>query len=178
MITINAPVAQSYLHPNFLTLDFSAVDGPDGTTPSFAAPSGVKSIQATLDTTPVVNGQKIDLYTLTLGNHTLTVVATDFYGNTTTQSVTFSVTATVQSLKASVNRFYAEGKIDNADIRNSLLDKLNTAQAYLNKGNIKAAQNTLQAFINAVQAQRGKHITVYAADLLIADARWVIANPK
>ena len=26
VITINAPVAQAYLHPNFLTLDFSAVD--------------------------------------------------------------------------------------------------------------------------------------------------------
>ena len=32
----------------------------------------------------------IDLYTLSLGSHTLTVVATDFYGNPTTQSVTFS----------------------------------------------------------------------------------------
>ena len=49
----------------------------------------------------------------------------------------------VQSLKASVNRFYQEGKIDNAGIRDSLLDKLNTAQAYLNQGNIKAAKNAL-----------------------------------
>jgi 2',3'-cyclic-nucleotide 2'-phosphodiesterase (5'-nucleotidase family) len=178
VITINAPVAQAYLHPNSLTLDFSAVDGPDGTTPSLAAPSGVKSIQATLDGVPATNGQNIDLYTLSLGDHTLTVVAVDFYGNTTTQSVNFSVTATVQSLKAGVNRFYSEGQIDNAGIRDSLLDKLNTAQAYLNQGNIKAAQNALSAFINAVQAQSGKHITTYAADLLIADAKWVMIYPK
>lgn len=178
VITINAPVAQAYLHPDFLTLDFSAVDGADGTIPSSAAPSGVKSITATLDGTPVTNSQKIDLYTLALGNHTLTVTAADYYGNSATKSVTFSVTATVQSLKASVNRFYSEGKITKSGIRDSLLDKLNTAQTYLNKGNIKAAQNTLQAFINAVMAQKGKAITPSAADLLITDAKWVIAHPQ
>jgi 2',3'-cyclic-nucleotide 2'-phosphodiesterase (5'-nucleotidase family) len=178
VITINAPTATSYLHPNFLTLDFSAVDGPDGTIPSFAAPSGVMSIQATLDDAPVTNGQKIDLYTLALGNHTLTVSATDYYGNTATQSVTFSVTATIQSLVASVNRFYSEGKIDNAGIKSSLLDKLNTAQMYLDQGQVKAAINTLNAFINAVMAQSGKHISSDAASLLITDAQWVIAYPQ
>jgi 2',3'-cyclic-nucleotide 2'-phosphodiesterase/3'-nucleotidase/5'-nucleotidase len=176
VVTINAPTATTYLHPNFLTLDFSAVDGPDGTTPSFAAPSGVKSIQGTLDGTPVTNGQKIDLYALALGDHTLTVTATDYYGNVGTKSVTFSVTATVQSLVASVNRFYTEGKIDNAGIQNSLLDKLNTAQMQMNKGNVKAAINALNAFINAVMAQSGKHIKSDAASLLITDAQWVIAQ--
>jgi hypothetical protein len=176
-ITINAPVAQPYLHPDFLTLDFSAVDGPNGTTPAFAAPSGVKNITADLDGKVVENGDVIDLHTLALGNHTLTVVATDYYGNASTQSVTFSVTATIQGLKASVNRFYQEGKIDDASIRNSLLDKLNSAQSNLNQGNVKAARNALQALINSVQAQSGKHITVDTANLLITDARWVMANP-
>lgn len=178
VVTINAPAAQDYLHPDFLTLDFSAVDGEGGTTPSLAPVSGVKSIAATLDTAAVNSGDVVDLHTLTLGNHTLTVTATDFYDNSTTQSVTFNVIATVQSLKASVNRLYAEGKIDRADIRDSLLDKLNTAQAYLNKGNIKAAINALNAFINQVKAQSGKHITKDAAAMLIIDAKWVIAHPK
>jgi 2',3'-cyclic-nucleotide 2'-phosphodiesterase (5'-nucleotidase family) len=174
VITINAPAAQNYMHPDFLTLDFSAVDGPDGTTPSFAAPSGVKNIQAILDGMPVTNGQVINLYALALGNHTLTVTAADFYGNNNTKSVTFSVAATIQSLKSSVNLFYQEGKIDSAGIRNSLLDKLNIAEAYLNQGNIKAAKNALAAFIKAVKAQKGIHITSDAASLLIADAQWVI----
>jgi 2',3'-cyclic-nucleotide 2'-phosphodiesterase (5'-nucleotidase family) len=180
VITINSPAAQTYLHPNFLTLDFSAVDGPDGTTPSFAAPSGVKGIQATLDTTPVVNGQVIDLYTLALGNnnHTLTVKAADFYGNTITKSVTFSVTATVQSLKASVNRFYKEGKIDNRGIYVSLLANLDVAQIALDKGKTKVAIGALEAFILQVKAQSGKHIKASAANLLITDAKWVIAHPK
>lgn len=177
VITINAPTAQSYLHANLLPLNFSAADGPDGTAPSFAAPSGVKSIQATLDSTPVMTGQTVDLFTLSLGNHTLTVVAADFYGNTTAQSVTFSVTATIESVAGSVNRFYQQGKLDNAAMRNSLVSKLESAQASLNKGQIKTAINQLQAFISEVQAQSSKHITADAAALLITDAEWVIANP-
>jgi 2',3'-cyclic-nucleotide 2'-phosphodiesterase (5'-nucleotidase family) len=178
VVTVNEPKAQDYLHPNFLTLDFSAVDGANGTTPSIAPPSGVKTIEAWLDQTPVTNGQKIDLYTLTLGSHALKVTATDFYGNASTQTVTFNVIATVQSLKDSVNRFYTEGKIKDAGVRDSLLDKLNTAQMYLNSGNTKAAINSLNAFINQVNAQSGKKITKEAAALLIADAQYVIAHPK
>jgi hypothetical protein len=175
VVTINAPVAQAYLHPNFLTLDFSAVDGPDGTTPSFAAPSGVKSVTADLDGKAVKSGDVIDLYTLSLGDHTLTVVAKDFYDNTATKSVTFSVTAKVQSLMTSVDRFYSEGQINAVDVYQSLMDQL-TAAAKSKK--IDTTTNILNAFINLVQAQSGKHITADAADLLIADAQWVIAHLK
>jgi hypothetical protein len=178
VVTINAPVAQTYLHPDFLTLDFSAVDGADGTTPSFAAPAGVMSIVAKLDGAVVTSGQKMDLLTLGLGDHTLSVTATDYYGNATTQAVNFSVISTVQALKATVNRFYGEGKIDRADIQASLLKQLSDAQAYLDKGNVKAAKNALNAFINLVRAQSGKHISGDAASLLIGDAKYVIAHPK
>ena len=177
VVTINSPVAQAYLHPNFLTLDFSAVDGPDGTTPSLAAPSGVKTLVAALDGVPVVNGQVIDLYTLSLGDHTLTVTASDFYANSTTKSVTFSVTATVSSLMDGVTRFYNEGKIDNSGVYNSLMQKLQAIQASMDrKGKQNSTANVLQAFINEVTAQSGKHITTEAAALLIADAQWVLAH--
>ncbi len=169
VITINSPATQVYLHPDFLTLDFSAVD---------AGPAGLKSVWADLDGVPVTSGQVIDLYTLALGEHTLTVYAMDNVYNQASQSVTFSVSATVQSLVSAVHRFYAEGKIDNAGIRSSLVDKLNTAQAYLDHGQVKAAVNTLQAFIKAAQAQSGKHIQPDAVTLLVVDANWVIANPK
>jgi hypothetical protein len=179
VITINAPTAQAYLHPIVLTLDFAAVDPVTGTTPPFAPPSGVKVINATLDGAPVASGQKFDLYTMPLGSsHTLTVTAADYYGNTSTQSVTFNVTTTVQGLMISVNRFFQEGGIDNAGIRNSLLSQLSTAQAYLNQGKTKQAINALNAFMNLVQAQSGKHISKTAANLLLADAKWVIAHPK
>jgi hypothetical protein len=86
--------------------------------------------------------------------------------------VTFSVTATIQSLMGSVNRFYAEGKIDNADVYQSLMDKLTAAQ---NSSRTKTTINQ-KAFINLVKAQSGKHITADAAAVLIADAQWVIAH--
>jgi 2',3'-cyclic-nucleotide 2'-phosphodiesterase (5'-nucleotidase family) len=168
VITINSPQAATYLHPNFLTLDFSAAD----------AVSGVRSIWADLDGAPVANGQVIDLYGLSLGDHTLTVYAVDKAGYSASKSVTFSVAATIQSAIAGVNRFYAEGKIDNAGVANSLLQKLENAQAALDKGQTGAAVNKLEAFINEATAQSGQHVAPDAAALLVADARWVIAHMK
>jgi 2',3'-cyclic-nucleotide 2'-phosphodiesterase (5'-nucleotidase family) len=169
VVTITAPTAKDYLHPEFLTLEFSATDN-----------AAVKTITATLDGKPVQNHQVVDLYTLALkpANYTLTVTATDYYGNASTQSVTFTIVATVQSLKASVNRFYSEGKIKDATVYQGLMDKLNTAQMYLDAGNTKAAQNALSAFISQVKAQTGKKITKDAAALLTTDAQYVIAHPK
>ncbi len=43
-----------------------------------------------LDSSPVTNGQVIDLRTLTLGQHTLTVMAVDKAGNRTSTAVTFT----------------------------------------------------------------------------------------
>jgi hypothetical protein len=169
VITINAPQATTYLHPNFLTLDFGAVD---------VGPAGLKTVWADLDGTPVTSGQVIDLYTLSLGDHTLTVNAVDKAGNQASQAVTFGVTATIQSLKASVNRFYKEGKINNRGIYISLLANLDVARIALDKGKTKLAIVVLEAFVCHVRAQSGKHITVYAANRLITDARWVIADLK
>ena len=111
----------------------------------------------------MTNGQVIDLYTLALVPHTLTVNAMDKADNTSSVSVAFNVSATVTGLKNGVTRFYNEGKIDNRGIYNALMAKL--------------AANQLQAFINQVRAQSGKHITRAAAELLIADAQWILDHP-
>jgi hypothetical protein len=169
VITINSPQAKTYLHPDFLTLDFGAVD---------VGTAGLRSVWADLDGVPVTNGQVIDLYTLSLGDHTLTVYAMDKAYNQASKSVTFSVTATIQSLTASVNRFYQEGKINNRGIYISLRANLSVAQMALDKGKTKVAIVTLEAFVCHVKAQSGKHITADAAALLITDAQWVIAHLK
>ena len=72
----------------------------------------------------MTNGQVLDLHTLALGGHTLTVYAVDKAGYEASASVTFSVTATIKSLMTSVNRFYDQGKIDSHGLRNSLLAHL------------------------------------------------------
>jgi len=62
-------------------------------------------------------------------------------------------------------------------IANSIDNKINTALQSLddmNQNNDVAAINALQAFINAVQAQRGNHISEADADMLIANAQAII----
>ena len=51
-------------------------------------------------------------------------------------------------------------------------------QKSLEKGQLKTAVNQLQAFINQVEAQSGKHITEDAANVLISDAQYVMAHPQ
>ena len=102
-----------YLHPATLTLDFVTED----------ANRGVKAIEALLDGKVVEDGQNIDLYTLALGDHTLTIKAVDKAGNASTQSVTFSITATIDSLKTAVDRFYNDGSIKNKGVYKGLARK-------------------------------------------------------
>ncbi len=62
-------------------------------------------------------------------------------------------------------------------IEDSLLAKLETAESKLSDGipaNDHAAVNSLEAFINGVEAQRGKKISQDDADALIAAARAII----
>lgn len=58
----------------------------------------------------------------------------------------------------------------------SLLVKVDNAISSINKGNKQAAIGQLKAFINEVQAQRGKKITSKTADYLITFANIVIAG--
>jgi len=150
-----------------LPINFSAVD---------VGPAGLKDVWADLDGVAVTSGQLIDLFDLSLGDHTLTVYAMDKAYNKSSQSVTFTVIATVASMQSSLNRLYKEGQIDNAGIYKGLSQKLNAAQMLLNKGQKAAAINILEAFIKEVTAQSGNHIDEDAADMLIADAQWVIAH--
>ena len=88
-----------------------------------------------------------------------------------------SAEATLESLMADLAVFYEEGEITNHGVYNSLLKKLESAQAALaKKGKAKAATNAINAFINAVKAQSGNHITTEAAEAIIDDAEWILEN--
>ena len=45
----------------------------------------------------------------------------------------------------------------------------------IDQGKAKTAENILNAFINHVRAQAGKHVAPEAAEVLIADAEYVIS---
>ncbi|MBI5952182.1 MAG: bifunctional metallophosphatase/5'-nucleotidase [Chloroflexi bacterium] len=162
-ITIVAPTATTYLHPDSIVLDFIATDDV----------SGVKSTEALLDGEVVANGQTIALYSLALGDHTFTVNAVDKAGNAATQSVTFSITATIDSLKTAVDNFRQDGSIKDKGTYTALMAKLDAASKSTKPETTSAILN---AFIKYVQAQSGKHIKPLAANRLIADAQWVIIH--
>lgn len=79
------------------------------------------------------------------------------------------------SLLKDIDLSYSMGYFANQGIYNSLKKKAENAIKKYDKGQANAAINQLEAFINAVEAQRGKHIKVWAADkLLTYDAEKLI----
>ncbi len=168
-VTITKPTAGTYLHTDKLTVDFTAAD---------VGPAGLRSVTADIDGTAVVDDQVIDLRTLALGDHVLTVTATDRAGHVTKATVSFKVDASIKSLITAVSQFYDEGKIKNKGIRTSLLANLVVAQIAQARGQTKTVTLVLKAFILEVQALSGRGISKDAATLLVNDARWVINGLK
>lgn len=131
--------------------------------------SGVDTskITVTLDTYSVQEGVGIPLITLPLGSHSLVVTASDMAGNTSSQTVIFQTTASMESMQALVRRFTEAGWINGEYI---WIDNMGIAKGLQSK----LAANELAAFVNQVQALRGKHITEKAADYLLRDAEYLL----
>ncbi|WP_309119960.1 polysaccharide lyase family 8 super-sandwich domain-containing protein [Paenibacillus sp.] len=124
--------------------------------------SGVDAGQTVilLDGRPVEPDAAIPLYRLPLGAHTLTVSASDRAGNTHNSAVPFYTQTSVRALKELVELFTATGAIDNEGIAVGLLRKLEA--------------ETLQSFVNEVNALKGKHIASEEADILVRDGTFLL----
>ncbi|MBD2870038.1 OmpL47-type beta-barrel domain-containing protein [Paenibacillus arenilitoris] len=114
------------------------------------------SIAITLDEKRVDHGSALPLFHLPLGEHTLTIRATDLAGNESVHEANFKLVTSFDSLKQLVYRFAELGWIDNHGIAKSLAAKV--------------AKGKIEAFIKQVRAQTGKHISKEAAAYLIRDA--------
>ena len=103
---------------------------------------------------------------------TYTVEVTDANGCVATDSVE----VTVRSPDEAIDDL--EDLVDSMGLHggttNSLTSKLQNAKQSLMNGQANAALNLLQAFINQVNAQRGKKLTDAQADELIAEAQRII----
>jgi hypothetical protein len=165
-VQILSPQARDYAHTDTLTINFSAADGGSGL---------AGSPESRLDGVAVANGQNIALLTLALGQHVFTVSAMDAAGNPALRTVTFRIVATVDSLAAAVNALAAQQQMDDA-LRRSLLAKLDDAKQLLARGSSKAAINKLNDLIDQINANIGPRITPSAGQLLVTDARYVIAT--
>jgi hypothetical protein len=156
-----------------LTLDYSGKDAGAG----LAGTNALMDGNSTLAGHGLASGQPIRLLKeLKLGAHTFSVTATDNVNNSATATVTFTVVVTANSIKDDVTQFLQDGSIKNNGLANSLLAKLNAAQKNREKGNCTASANQYQAFINELEAQSGKGIDADAAQIMIGDAQFLIAN--
>ncbi len=106
------------------------------------------------------------------GDNSVVLVATELDGNLRIAGPRVDMGAfEVQPTKLILDLIYEIIELDlESGIENSLLAKLDTVQ----KANDSVAINLLQAFISAVEAQRGKQIPEADADSLIAAAQHII----
>jgi hypothetical protein len=167
-LAITSPQARAYLHSDVVTMSFSASDAGSGLA------AGMPT--ARLDGVVVANGQGISMLTLALGTHNFVLTAADVAGNSRSLIVTFTVVATIDSLISSVNVLAGQKKIDDSNTVKSLVAKLNDAKQAAQRGNKTVAINKLQEFIDLVRAQSGQHISVDAAQILVADGQYVIGT--
>ena len=82
---------------------------------------------------------------------------------------------TIASLEHCVYHATEMGHITNQGVAKSLLAKLAAAQAASDRSQPDVAVRNLQAFVNGVNAQAGKHIDAEHADHLVMHAASVIA---
>ncbi|PFG39146.1 glucose/arabinose dehydrogenase [Georgenia soli] len=131
-----------------------AVDATDAT-------SGIAEVTAQIDGEAVEVG-RIDLATLALGEHTLTVTATDAAGHASTHEVTFTVEASLDSLKAHLEKLVTEGELRNSDAKR-LEAFLDQAARHVEAGRTAQAVDALERFVGATDHE-----------LLVRDADAVI----
>ena len=83
---------------------------------------------------------------------------------------------TIAALEECVVHAFTMGHIDNKGIANSLLAKLEAAQAALDRAQPEVAILLLGSFIKEVEAQAGHHIDAMHAAHMVAHAEMVIAE--
>ncbi len=149
------------------TVSYSADDG---------AGSGVASLSATLDGSAIPSGYLVDTFFLAPGSHTIVVSTVDNVGNAATSTITFEVHATAESLGKNVDRAFELGLITKQGTANSLGAKTAAALRSHQRGQHATEWNQLGAFINELEAQRGKSIDPVTADRFIAFAQDLIAQ--
>ena len=81
--------------------------------------------------------------------------------------------ALLSSLTTDVNNLVGGGDVSSG-VGTALLNKLQTAQKKLESSQTNTTVNVLQAFMNSVEAQRGKKISAAAADDLMAQAQAIV----
>jgi hypothetical protein len=120
------------------------------------ATDATSGIDAASTTCPEIDAPA---YTFALGSHTLDATATDRAGNVRTESSTFTIEVTYQSLGTLVDLV-----VSNEGVANSLDQKLVAARNAPTPG---ARAGQLRAFVQHLEAVRGRWLTSEHTDALI-----------
>ena len=113
----------------------------------------------------------LELWRLPLGEHTLTVTATDRAGNSATTSVTFTTETSIADLRLLVERFADDGKIG-PKLERRLLEHLSVAARWIAEGRDGKAIRELRAFSDDAQDVRDNAVR----SALKRDASWLIES--
>jgi len=155
-------------------VDYDVQDGPNG--------SGVAAVGSSIDgyltaggARPIADGDVLDMYEYYPGTRTVTTAVADPVGNSATYACKFTVQATPASLLNGLDRARSEGDIPNPDVYDGLMDKLQQVQKQHEKGKHSVERNALGAFVNQLEAQRGKGIDQVVAERFIAYAHEIVA---
>jgi hypothetical protein len=140
--------------------------------------SGLVSVLSTFDSESVTDGQRISLLWKPLGTYALSTTARDASGWTTTRSASVELVATVVGLRDTIPLLRKDHEITHDGFAQALSAKLDAVLAAQSRGNLTAAVNQLEALRSQIEAQRAKKISNRAADLLIEDIDYVIAQSR
>lgn len=154
------------------TATTTSTSTPTGTPTKTPTPTVTETSTPTRTPTPSETPQPTNTPT-----ETPTPSETPSPSDTPTPTATQTPTASeeVRQISNLVDTYVSGGEVD-PQIANGLQSKLAAAQASLDRGDTKAAIGQLTAFINQVEAQRGKKISEAATDELIAQAQTIISR--
>jgi hypothetical protein len=161
----------SYTRVDPITITFGATDPTPGSGLVTGSPTAIfdgQTLTSDPQTFPALFWQPLGT------TNTLTVTAQDQAGWISTETLTFQLTVTFAGLLATIRTLRSLGAIDNDGVANSFSAKVSAAAASASRGQTATAANQLQALLNDLSAQSGKHITAQAAQLLAGDVTFLI----
>ncbi len=133
------------------------------------------TIEWDFDDSTIITGTLTPTHSYTEpGEYTVTLTVTDDDGGTDSVSMDVLVKSPQQATEV-IEEIIEEMELESGT-ENSLNSILDNSIKSLDKGQENAAVNQLEAFINHVEAQRGKKLTEEEADALIAAAQQIIDN--